>query len=61
MQVSTSACSHAVGDDIADNARVAKQGWGQTKIGQVLQAKVSTANRCLKGSLPIQGHSLTSL
>jgi hypothetical protein len=41
LQVATSSlCSQAVGDDIADNSRVAKQGWGQTKIGQVLQAKV---------------------
>lgn len=30
----------AVAADLADNSKASKQGWGQTKIGQVLQAKV---------------------
>ena len=41
-QVSTSSPAHwAVATDLADNSKASKQGWGQTKIGQVLQAKVS--------------------
>ncbi|CAK0771436.1 hypothetical protein CVIRNUC_003860 [Coccomyxa viridis] len=38
--VSTSSPAHwAVATDLADNSKASKQGWGQTKIGQVLQAK----------------------
>lgn len=41
IQVTTSGPVHwAVAADLADNSKASKQGWGQTKIGQVLQAKV---------------------
>ena len=44
IQVTTSGPAHwAVAADLADNSKASKQGWGQTKIGQVLQAKV----RCM--------------
>jgi len=45
-QVASSAISRAVAaDEIAEDAKGAKQGWGQTKIGQVLQAKVGASQR----------------
>ncbi|CAL5228051.1 g11116 [Coccomyxa viridis] len=38
--VTTSSPAHwAVASELADNSKASKQGWGQTKIGQVLQAK----------------------
>ena len=42
IQVTTSSSAHwAVASELADSSKASKQGWGQTKIGQVLQAKVS--------------------
>ena len=45
IQVTISSPAHwAVASELADNSKASKQGWGQTKIGQVLQAKV----RCMQ-------------
>ena len=59
IQVTTSSSAHwAVASELADNSKASKQGWGQTKIGQVLQAKVSCTHERIRGILSVVSRRL---